>query len=397
MMNYTLIEDEPPRSAFSPDGAKTCPTCGTKCSGRFCAVDGTPLDRVSASADSKDCQVGSGEESKQFHPQRAPLMRFYQERNPANMWRVEKLLKDFEGRYDEMWMMLEKKYPMKVKAVANLAPAAATQPIFDVWAFADPISKETAKSLPRLMGDEISGKTITAASGLQASAKQFIGTVQENIAFSDLSVSMLLDKEVILLGGQSLGYSSAIFSAPDGRQLRVLPVGALMLTTQRLLFVRADCWRAVNVTQSGNAEAGNVLVSLNMGDMCGFFPLKVAHTRHAEFDSLVHFAGTSQVNRGTSCCNCCPSTTVRNKTSAQSSNRTVSLGALLPPWQEKTVLTIQMQPSTSIRKIRDFVKQLQDLQHDLGPIAQPPLQSAGSVVDTPPAAATASASAPSAP
>ncbi|KAJ8309359.1 hypothetical protein KUTeg_014233 [Tegillarca granosa] len=198
------------------------------------------------------------------------------------------------------------------------------------------------------------------------------GKPGEMLTYEQMIQGMLVDGEMLLLGGSWLYFSNLEFLDTEYKNSVKPPIGKgrLCLTNQRLLILSAETDTDASLSTYGDpiTTKGGYKLALSKFNNIYFQNIPLSCFLNVELSAVV---GTSEESRISYqkplCCGLCSCFGKRCSDSWKASHplpiplnrRTVTLGASMPPWQTQTSIVVHLHPEMPLTAARDFVSQLQ--------------------------------------
>lgn len=192
------------------------------------------------------------------------------------------------------------------------------------------------------------------------------GKPGEMMSYEQLLQGMLIEGEMLLLGGSWLQFSNVDFLEPNGKETIKPSIGKgrLCLTNQRLLILSADVDSDASLEQKDSEY--RLGVSKCFTTYFQNIPLNCVFGVE-----LLSYVGNKQESRivpqKPCCCGlcsclpigCCTSSWKADMPVYKSINeRTIKIGVVMPPWQTQTMIVVHLHPEIPLTTGRDFVSLL---------------------------------------
>jgi len=184
-----------------------------------------------------------------------------------------------------------------------------------------------------------------------------------------------------------LQYTGLHFAASDSAQPKKLSdlndkvgniPGFLLLTNQRLLF--ASCQGALALSGTLRAPTGPKPSEYHLDvanrDWMFYYPVNISDVQHVSFQSDVSASASVQVHPNPACCDCmcrycnpcCPKLWQPRGSPLYkgSRSRILEIAMYLPPWGEKTTVSISLDPAHDLRFILQFIATLESVGPRIG-------------------------------
>ncbi|KAL8565190.1 hypothetical protein ACOMHN_003977 [Nucella lapillus] len=193
----------------------------------------------------------------------------------------------------------------------------------------------------------------------------------ETFSYEQLLQGMLEDGEMLLLGGCWLHYVHLEFKDETGEKMVRQPYGKgrLCLTNNRVLLLSADIYTDANLDPYGQVRKdGGYKLEVSKRSCIVFrnLPLSCFHSADLEVN-IGTSAQTKITAKRAPCCGlcscfgiaCCSRRWHSEPPMTRSFNeRIVRMGVALPPWGQRSILVLHIDPGQSLTMARDFVVQL---------------------------------------
>jgi len=241
-------------------------------------------------------------------------------------------------------------------------PAPTMQPPMRFSGFSDLNSKNNFENLNRHISKAKVKETVVnaAAHTLTSAANTFRG-IQDNLSFDQLLEGLVYDGEVILLGSP-LAYTGAW---TIGQNVKSYSPGKAFLTNKRLLLLSSNQATATTLEQFGDPKknsTGFYYVTSSHGQVTFYepFPLINFYSVSLQMKSMSSARVDVVSDSGGCCpCICTKDWSMRNQTQSFENVRTITFGVELPPWHERAMMQIDLDPTVSLSFARDFISAFQ--------------------------------------
>lgn len=192
------------------------------------------------------------------------------------------------------------------------------------------------------------------------------GKPGEMMSYEQLLQGMLIEGEMLLLGGSWLQFSNMDFLDPTGKNCikPSLGRGRLCLTNRRLLILSAD----IDSDACLEDKATEYRLQISKCITTYFQNIQLINVHGVELSSNVGNRQESRIVPQKPCCcgmcsclpiGCCGASWKAEKPVNKSINeRTIKIGVVLPPWQTQTLLVVHLHPEIPLTTGRDFVSLL---------------------------------------
>lgn len=195
----------------------------------------------------------------------------------------------------------------------------------------------------------------------------------EAFSYEQLLQGMLVDGEMLLLGGCWLHYMHVEFKDETGERTVRQPYGRgrLCLTSHRVLLLSADVYTDADLNPYGDSAAKNggykLEVSKRSAVVFRNLPLACFHSADLEVNIGTSAQTKISASRAPCCglcgscfaCGCCGASWHSTPPMTRSFNeRVVRMGVALPPWGTRAILVLHLDPGQSLTTARDFIAQL---------------------------------------
>ncbi|CAG2240840.1 unnamed protein product [Mytilus edulis] len=194
------------------------------------------------------------------------------------------------------------------------------------------------------------------------------GKPGEMLSYEQLLQGMLIEGEMLLLGGSWLQFSNIDFLDPTGKESIKPSVGRgrLCLTNQRLLILSADIDSDANLK---NPKETEYTLEISKCTTTYFQNIPLNGVLAVELSAVVGNSQESRIVSQKPCCCCgfcsclpipCCMTTWKADVPVYKTinNRTIKIGVVMPPWLTQTLIVVHLHPDIPLTTGRDFVSLL---------------------------------------
>lgn len=194
------------------------------------------------------------------------------------------------------------------------------------------------------------------------------GKPGEMLSYEQLLQGMLIEGEMLLLGGSWLQFSNIDFLDPTGKESIKPSIGRgrLCLTNQRLLILSADIDSDANLK---NPKETEYTLEISKCTTTYFQNIPLNGVLAVELSAVVGNSQESRIVSQKPCCCCgwcsclpipCCMTTWKGDIPVYKTinNRTIKIGVVMPPWLTQTLIVVHLHPDIPLTTGRDFVSLL---------------------------------------
>lgn len=219
---------------------------------------------------------------------------------------------------------------------------------------------------------------------------------KDRLTFEGLLSGVLVRGETVLA---RLEYDSATTKGPtDEEEVSFTRAccgrGHLVLTALRIILLSALAGESVTLTTFGNpktmvgAARHGYTVQAAVADATSYFPIPLQTFRHVSMQAKTGVATSRNITAQAPCCPCCICCCTKTwhssapQPTTQINERHLAFGVLMPPWDGRANMFVEVTRHVPLTAIRDFLSEFQRVQPSLA--RAPPMSPAAAAASPPP-------------
>jgi len=221
---------------------------------------------------------------------------------------------------------------------------------------------------------------------------QAMAVMKDRLTISQLLSGLLLADEKVACEGRPLEFASIQFYAVNKDTDQRGPMimnrfgGCIVLTNQRLLLLASSNSKGASIAQIGDPKKahGGYTVSTNASETLWFFPIPIHNFRHVTLTAATGTDAKEYIRaEAPGCWGCCPCLCSKGwnrepQVATGINERVLEFGVMLPPWNTKAIINVQVRLDMPLSFVRDLLGAFQYFSRPLPLSAAAPAASAAS-------------------
>eukprot|EP00794_Sanderia_malayensis_P012268 gene12268-13533_t len=223
-----------------------------------------------------------------------------------------------------------------------------------------------------MSGEKLMANVEAAGNELLAKVEDRFVSLKSNMDYNDFLSGLTLENEVIVSGEPHLQYKSMTITDESGEVLDTKVGGRALLTDKRLLLLSSQYFQTSSLTEFKDPKKppGGYTMEMSCKDATFYKPIPLANLKSVEIDGRVGVSGSISIHasdpplRGLcGLCGCVKNWTSKPMVYSEFNETTLRCGLLMPPWQQKTFLTLYIQEIVPLAYLKEFTASIQILIH----------------------------------